>query len=334
MALHLLLPHKIIFTEKSNALSHRMNQRNILQPDACNKMANPILKVGNCRSFLLPIATHWQRHNPTVHTLFHPFILMHICELELLVYSFWPNSRRSFVSVLPSIFPDSRHFYCAVHLNRPSLMTGANSHEKASEGGPWMLRRTGVLYSAVFLLCCLSLHTRALCLGLYFFAAEAPLSRIPGPSRSAGVSLMPCASCRERANEVSGQLMALSCPPVSRDGTKRVLPRVLSVLCVCLSAQPGTVGDKRKHVRWQYESRWMGRCICPPLPTGVHFRPKKRILKLWHALYSWHTQFIGCFYKPLWWMGIILPSSVFPFVPFCSYFPNVASQRKSIYVTF
>lgn len=73
-------------------------------------------------------------------------------------------------------------------------------------------------------------------------------------------STVPLESRGEQANEVSGQMMALSCC-LREAMAQRASCRVLSVLCVCpaLSATKGSLARQRRGIRW------MG-----PLPPPLH----------------------------------------------------------------
>lgn len=76
----------------------------------------------------------------------------------------------------------------------------------------------------------------------------------------------------ERANEVSRQMMALSCCP--REAmAQRESCRVLSVLCVCpaLSATKGSLAKQRRGIRW------MGPLPAPPTPPPLRLEPWKAV---------------------------------------------------------
>lgn len=87
-------------------------------------------------------------------------------------------------------------------------------------------------------------------------------------------STVPLESRGERANEVSRQMMALSCCP--REAVaQRASCRVLSVLCVCpaLSPTKGSLARQRRGIRW------MGPLpVQPPLlPTLLRLEPWKAV---------------------------------------------------------
>lgn len=76
----------------------------------------------------------------------------------------------------------------------------------------------------------------------------------------------------ERANEVSRQMMALSCWP--REAmAQRASCRVLSVLCVgpALSATKGSLARQRRGIRW------MGPLPATPPPPPLRFKPRKAV---------------------------------------------------------
>lgn len=126
---------------------------------------------------------------------------------------------------------------------------------------PWTLYRTGAFYSTPFLPPSLQ------CYIWLSYVGEAPVQGWARPSSTNTVNPVPCESCRECSNEVSGQLTALSCH-MWVAMAQRASCSVLSVLCVyvCASLLCLTLwGTKGSHVRSQCGIRWMrhyGRSAC------------------------------------------------------------------------
>lgn len=112
-------------------------------------------------------------------------------------------------------------------------------------------------------------------------------------------STVPRESCGEQANEVSGQMMALSCC-LWESMAQRASCRVLSVLCVCpaLSATKGSLARRCCGIRWTR----------PLLPAYTPHPPRQRTVNsslwgLWVCLSAWLARVP---FSTLWQINAIL----------------------------
>lgn len=116
-------------------------------------------------------------------------------------------------------------------------------------------------------------------------AAEAPLQQWASPSRRPVVSPMPCESCRERGNEVSGQLTALSCclwvAMAQRVSCRASCLFFVSAFLLC----PALWASKGSRVRQHYSITWTG---CIPFLDRTKHVPEN-----WMAFNLCLTQLVG-----------------------------------------
>lgn len=132
-----------------------------------------------------------------------------------------------------------------------------------------------------------------------------------GSEPGARQSTVPRESCGEQANEVSGQMMALSCCP--REAmAQRASCRVLSVLCVCpaLSATKGSLARQRRGIRWT-RPLLPASAPCPPPPEKCELQPSRavslfeRLVGSCPAFETWTNK---CYFIrfPFWLLSICL----------------------------